>query len=174
MFKYDTVHGQWKHHEVKVKDSKTLLFGDKEVAVFGCRFVTIPFILTFRIHNQIQQLLPALIPLDEPAESHQLLAQPLFPLNQAAVHLVHHHLFDAMPEPQAHLPFFSPSFAVRHVTDRRLPTYSAQLSNCGFVQGHCQHVHRYIPLSSRSFLLSIFCCPTCDASDDVRYLPPPL
>uniref|UniRef100_K3YS38 Glyceraldehyde-3-phosphate dehydrogenase n=3 Tax=Setaria TaxID=4554 RepID=K3YS38_SETIT len=37
MFKYDTVHGQWKHHEVKVKDSKTLLFGEKEVAVFGCR-----------------------------------------------------------------------------------------------------------------------------------------
>ncbi|OEL35922.1 Glyceraldehyde-3-phosphate dehydrogenase 3, cytosolic, partial [Dichanthelium oligosanthes] len=37
MFKYDTVHGQWKHHELKVKDSKTLLFGEKEVAVFGCR-----------------------------------------------------------------------------------------------------------------------------------------
>ncbi|KAF9671674.1 hypothetical protein SADUNF_Sadunf12G0072100 [Salix dunnii] len=29
MFKYDTVHGQWKHHELKVKDSKTLLFGEK-------------------------------------------------------------------------------------------------------------------------------------------------
>ena len=43
MFKYDSVHGQWKHHEVKVKDSKTLLFGEKEVAVFGCRFVTILF-----------------------------------------------------------------------------------------------------------------------------------
>ena len=40
MFKYDTVHGQWKHHDVKVKDAKTLLFGEKEVAVFGCRFVT--------------------------------------------------------------------------------------------------------------------------------------
>nr|UYI36889.1 glyceraldehyde 3-phosphate dehydrogenase [Allium sativum] len=37
MFKYDTVHGQWKHHEIKVKDSKTLLFGDKPVAVFGCK-----------------------------------------------------------------------------------------------------------------------------------------
>nr|WGH73120.1 glyceraldehyde-3-phosphate dehydrogenase protein [Allium wallichii] len=37
MFKYDTVHGQWKHHEVKVKDSKTLLFGERPVAVFGCR-----------------------------------------------------------------------------------------------------------------------------------------
>ena len=48
MFKYDTVHGQWKHHEVKVKDSKTLLFGEKEVAVFGCRFVTsIPFLVCF-------------------------------------------------------------------------------------------------------------------------------
>ncbi|RWW86766.1 hypothetical protein BHE74_00004442 [Ensete ventricosum] len=23
-FKYDTVHGSWKHHEIKVKDSKTL------------------------------------------------------------------------------------------------------------------------------------------------------
>ncbi|KAI5664935.1 hypothetical protein M9H77_24258 [Catharanthus roseus] len=37
MFKYDSVHGQWKHHELKVKDEKTLLFGDKEVAVFGMR-----------------------------------------------------------------------------------------------------------------------------------------
>ncbi|OIW02984.1 hypothetical protein TanjilG_13621 [Lupinus angustifolius] len=37
MFKYDTVHGQWKHHEIKVKDEKTLLFGDKPVAVFGMR-----------------------------------------------------------------------------------------------------------------------------------------
>ncbi|CAL5361894.1 unnamed protein product [Camellia sinensis] len=35
MFKYDSVHGQWKHHELKVKDSKTLLFGEKAVAVFG-------------------------------------------------------------------------------------------------------------------------------------------
>nr|AFK44506.1 unknown [Lotus japonicus] len=37
MFKYDTVHGQWKHFDVKVKDSKTLLFGDKAVTVFGTR-----------------------------------------------------------------------------------------------------------------------------------------
>ncbi|KAJ4827323.1 Glyceraldehyde-3-phosphate dehydrogenase gapc2, cytosolic [Turnera subulata] len=37
MFKYDTVHGQWKHHEIKVKDSKTLLFGDKPVVVYGCK-----------------------------------------------------------------------------------------------------------------------------------------
>jgi glyceraldehyde 3-phosphate dehydrogenase len=37
MFKYDTVHGQWKHDEISVKDSKTLLFGQKPVAVFGCR-----------------------------------------------------------------------------------------------------------------------------------------
>ncbi|KAE9599529.1 hypothetical protein Lal_00039546 [Lupinus albus] len=37
MFKYDTVHGHWKHHEVKVKDEKTLLFGDKPVSVFGMR-----------------------------------------------------------------------------------------------------------------------------------------
>ncbi|KAL0381793.1 UNVERIFIED_CONTAM: Glyceraldehyde-3-phosphate dehydrogenase, cytosolic [Sesamum calycinum] len=37
MFKYDSVHGQWKKHELKVKDSKTLLFGDRPVAVFGVR-----------------------------------------------------------------------------------------------------------------------------------------
>ncbi|KAL5991154.1 hypothetical protein ACLOJK_012060 [Asimina triloba] len=37
MFKYDSVHGQWKKHEIKVKDSKTLLFGDKPVTVFGFR-----------------------------------------------------------------------------------------------------------------------------------------
>ncbi|KAK1319682.1 Glyceraldehyde-3-phosphate dehydrogenase GAPC2, cytosolic [Acorus calamus] len=37
MFKYDTVHGQWKHHDIKVKDSKTLLFGEKTVAVYGVR-----------------------------------------------------------------------------------------------------------------------------------------
>ncbi|MDG6100237.1 type I glyceraldehyde-3-phosphate dehydrogenase, partial [Alteromonas sp. ZYF713] len=33
MFKYDSVHGHWKHHELKVKDDKTLLFGEKPVAV---------------------------------------------------------------------------------------------------------------------------------------------
>nr|AWQ35879.1 GAPDH [Koelreuteria bipinnata var. integrifoliola] len=37
MFKYDSVHGQWKHHELKVKDNKTLLFGEKPVTVFGVR-----------------------------------------------------------------------------------------------------------------------------------------
>ncbi|KAJ8431185.1 hypothetical protein Cgig2_010217 [Carnegiea gigantea] len=37
MFKYDSVHGQWKHHEIKVKDEKTLLFGEKAVTVFGVR-----------------------------------------------------------------------------------------------------------------------------------------
>ncbi|KAF7838204.1 glyceraldehyde-3-phosphate dehydrogenase 2, cytosolic-like [Senna tora] len=37
MFKYDSVHGQWKHHDVKVKDSKTLLFDDKPVTVFAQR-----------------------------------------------------------------------------------------------------------------------------------------
>ncbi|KAK1271447.1 Glyceraldehyde-3-phosphate dehydrogenase 2, cytosolic [Acorus gramineus] len=37
MFKYDTVHGQWKHHDIKVKDGKTLLFGEKTVAVYGVR-----------------------------------------------------------------------------------------------------------------------------------------
>lgn len=38
MFKYDSVHGAWKHHELKVKDDKTLLFGEKSVAVFGSRY----------------------------------------------------------------------------------------------------------------------------------------
>ncbi|KAG9446393.1 hypothetical protein H6P81_012521 [Aristolochia fimbriata] len=37
MFKYDTVHGQWKHHELTVKDNKTILFGEKAVTVFGIR-----------------------------------------------------------------------------------------------------------------------------------------
>lgn len=39
MFKYDSVHGQWKHHELKVKDSKTLLFGERPVSVFGFRYI---------------------------------------------------------------------------------------------------------------------------------------
>ncbi|CAN0896200.1 Glyceraldehyde-3-phosphate dehydrogenase 2, cytosolic [Linum grandiflorum] len=37
MFKYDTVHGHWKHSDVKVKDESTLSFGDKDVKVFGLR-----------------------------------------------------------------------------------------------------------------------------------------
>ncbi|KMZ64069.1 Glyceraldehyde-3-phosphate dehydrogenase (phosphorylating) [Zostera marina] len=37
MFKYDSVHGQWKHEDLKVKDSKTLLYGTRPVSVFGCR-----------------------------------------------------------------------------------------------------------------------------------------
>lgn len=40
MFKYDSVHGQWKHHDIKVKDEKTLLFGEKSVKVFGTRCVS--------------------------------------------------------------------------------------------------------------------------------------
>ncbi|KAJ9564323.1 hypothetical protein OSB04_000289 [Centaurea solstitialis] len=36
MFKYDSVHGQWKK-EIKVKDSNTLLFGDKPVKIFGMK-----------------------------------------------------------------------------------------------------------------------------------------
>ncbi|XP_004304013.1 PREDICTED: glyceraldehyde-3-phosphate dehydrogenase, cytosolic-like isoform X1 [Fragaria vesca subsp. vesca] len=43
MFKYDSVHGQWKHGELKVKDESTLLFGDKAVKVYdsSCLF-TLP------------------------------------------------------------------------------------------------------------------------------------
>ncbi|XP_052734190.1 glyceraldehyde-3-phosphate dehydrogenase 1, cytosolic-like [Vigna angularis] len=37
MFKYDSVHGHWKHHDVTVKDSSTLLFGDKSVIIFVLR-----------------------------------------------------------------------------------------------------------------------------------------
>jgi hypothetical protein len=37
MFKYDSVHGHWNHSDIKVKDTKTLLFGEKAVAVFGVR-----------------------------------------------------------------------------------------------------------------------------------------
>ncbi|XVF49682.1 hypothetical protein PTKIN_Ptkin04bG0032400 [Pterospermum kingtungense] len=37
MFKYDSVHGPWKHYELKVQDSKTLLFGKKPVTVFGIK-----------------------------------------------------------------------------------------------------------------------------------------
>ena len=37
MFKYDTVHGHWKHSDISIKDSKTLLFGEKPVTVFGFR-----------------------------------------------------------------------------------------------------------------------------------------
>ncbi|KAI6671361.1 hypothetical protein NL676_006246 [Syzygium grande] len=37
MFKYDSVHGQWKHHDIKVQDSNTLLFGEKPVTFFGVR-----------------------------------------------------------------------------------------------------------------------------------------
>lgn len=62
MFKYDSVHGQWKKHELKVKDSKTLLFGDRPVAVFGMRYLHhfstgglisyIPFVLYIFIANE--------------------------------------------------------------------------------------------------------------------------
>ncbi|KAI7752625.1 hypothetical protein M8C21_006402, partial [Ambrosia artemisiifolia] len=37
MFKYETVYGQWKHHELKLKEEKTLLFGEKPVSVSGFR-----------------------------------------------------------------------------------------------------------------------------------------
>ncbi|KAK1379587.1 hypothetical protein POM88_026331 [Heracleum sosnowskyi] len=34
MFKYGSVRSAWKHHELKVKDEKTLLFGEKPDVVF--------------------------------------------------------------------------------------------------------------------------------------------
>ncbi|GJZ35197.1 retrovirus-related pol polyprotein from transposon TNT 1-94, partial [Tanacetum coccineum] len=34
---YDSVHGQWKKNDIKVKDEKTLLIGDKAISIFGCR-----------------------------------------------------------------------------------------------------------------------------------------
>jgi glyceraldehyde 3-phosphate dehydrogenase len=37
MFKYDTVHGAWKHGDVYVKDAKTLVFGSQEVTAFSSR-----------------------------------------------------------------------------------------------------------------------------------------
>ncbi|KAI7737737.1 hypothetical protein M8C21_020750 [Ambrosia artemisiifolia] len=39
MFKYNTVHGQWKHHELKVKDEKTLLFEEIPWGADGADFV---------------------------------------------------------------------------------------------------------------------------------------
>ncbi|KAF5813786.1 putative glyceraldehyde-3-phosphate dehydrogenase (phosphorylating) [Helianthus annuus] len=40
MFKYDSVHGAWKHHELKVKDDQTLLFGEKLVTIFGSMYIS--------------------------------------------------------------------------------------------------------------------------------------
>ncbi|PQP98063.1 glyceraldehyde-3-phosphate dehydrogenase cytosolic [Prunus yedoensis var. nudiflora] len=37
MFNYDTVHGRWKHNDVKLRDANTLLFGDKPVLIFAVR-----------------------------------------------------------------------------------------------------------------------------------------
>eukprot|EP00249_Psilotum_nudum_P015414 c25315_g1_i1 orf=402-1424(-) len=37
MFKYDSVHGKWKKESIAVKDEKTLLFGEKPVAVYGLK-----------------------------------------------------------------------------------------------------------------------------------------
>ncbi|KAJ4909655.1 Glyceraldehyde-3-phosphate dehydrogenase [Raphanus sativus] len=38
MFKYASVHGQCKHNELKLKDEKTLLLGEKPVIVFCIRY----------------------------------------------------------------------------------------------------------------------------------------
>ncbi|XP_078151002.1 glyceraldehyde-3-phosphate dehydrogenase 2, cytosolic-like [Carex rostrata] len=37
MFKYDTVHGAWKHSEIYIKDAKTIVFGSQEVTAFSSR-----------------------------------------------------------------------------------------------------------------------------------------
>jgi hypothetical protein len=39
MFKYDTVRGHWKHNDISIKVTKTLLFGQKPVTVFGIRYI---------------------------------------------------------------------------------------------------------------------------------------
>lgn len=43
MFNYDTVHGRWKHNDVKLKNENTLLFGDKPVSIFAVRYIIIQF-----------------------------------------------------------------------------------------------------------------------------------
>ena len=53
MFKYDSVHGQWKHNELKLKDEKTLLFGEKPVTVFGIRFTCINLSLSFLCYGEL-------------------------------------------------------------------------------------------------------------------------
>lgn len=35
MFNYDGIHGQWEHNELKLKDEKTLFFGEKQFTAFG-------------------------------------------------------------------------------------------------------------------------------------------
>ena len=56
MFKYDSVHGQWKHHELKVKDDKTLLFGEKPVTVFGTRYVHSTILSVSCLHARVNEL----------------------------------------------------------------------------------------------------------------------
>ncbi|MFS8017470.1 putative glyceraldehyde-3-phosphate dehydrogenase (phosphorylating) [Helianthus anomalus] len=53
MFKYDSVHGQYKKGEIKVKDDKTLLFGDKPVKVYGMRYAISPSFEHMHIHIYI-------------------------------------------------------------------------------------------------------------------------
>lgn len=50
MFKYDSVHGAWKHSDLKIKDANTLLFGQKPVAVFGCRY-ELPLLLYYEMRK---------------------------------------------------------------------------------------------------------------------------
>lgn len=54
MFKYDSVHGHWKHGELKVKDEKTLLFGEKPVTVFGIRYLQLLLFFNFNIAIRFQ------------------------------------------------------------------------------------------------------------------------
>lgn len=51
MFKYDSVHGQHKKHELTVKDSKTILFGDKPVTVFGVKYELILHFFFHLVHH---------------------------------------------------------------------------------------------------------------------------
>ncbi|ESQ48581.1 hypothetical protein EUTSA_v10021788mg [Eutrema salsugineum] len=51
MFKYNSVHGQWKHHELKVKDEKTLLFGEKPVTVFGIKYIQRVLIIVLSLYK---------------------------------------------------------------------------------------------------------------------------
>jgi glyceraldehyde 3-phosphate dehydrogenase len=37
MFKFDSVHGQWKKHDIKAQNENSLLLGGKPVAVYGLK-----------------------------------------------------------------------------------------------------------------------------------------
>ncbi|XP_042043771.1 glyceraldehyde-3-phosphate dehydrogenase, cytosolic-like isoform X1 [Salvia splendens] len=164
MFKYDSVHGPWKKHELKVKDSTTLLFGDRPVTVFGMRN-------------------PEEIPWGQAGADYVVESTGVFTdTNKASAHLKGGAKKVIISAPSADAPMFVVGVNEKdYKKDINIVSNASCTTNClaplakvindkfGIVEGLMTTVHSMTGMSNYNFLVILFdalsvCCCCCSAT----------